>query len=179
MKSIMFLAKVKSKNPVAATTGSINNQEMIPADLDFDALWIRALPENASAGANNRKIAVTNICDMSVPLMCPCVGERCTNTHQTDSAVDMPIRVKPKGNLIHAKCQTLKLNRIDDFVWITAAITEPERQSKLQFARASPASRASHCYPALGGFLMNRNNAPPINPKTIADKQAKHRMAFP
>ena len=124
MKSIMFLAKVKSKNPVAATTGSINNQEMIPADLDFDALWIRALPENASAGANNRKIAVTNICDMSVPLMCPCVGERCTNTHQTDSAVDMPIRVKPKGNLIHAKCQTLKLNRIDDFVWITPALTE-------------------------------------------------------
>jgi hypothetical protein len=32
---------------------------------------------------------------------------------------------------------------------ITVTITEPERKSLLQFARASPASRASFCYVAI------------------------------
>ena len=43
-------------------------------------------------------------------------------------------------------------NRIPDgilFSRITVTITEPERKSMLQFARASPASRASFCYPAI------------------------------
>ncbi len=34
---------------------------------------------------------------------------------------------------------------------ITSVITEPERKSMLQLARASPASRASHCYVAFDG----------------------------
>ena len=34
---------------------------------------------------------------------------------------------------------------------ITATITEPERKSLLQLARASPASRASYCYSARSG----------------------------
>ena len=40
---------------------------------------------------------------------------------------------------------------------ITSVITEPERKSMLQLARASPASRASYCYPAF--FAENCNEA--------------------
>ena len=34
-------------------------------------------------------------------------------------------------------------------------MTAPERKSKLQFARASPASRASHCYLAATAAATN------------------------
>jgi len=37
---------------------------------------------------------------------------------------------------------------------ITDTITEPERKSLLQFARASPASRASFCYPAFSCVMQ-------------------------
>ena len=45
-------------------------------------------------------------------------------------------------------------------------ITEPERKSLRQLARASPASRASHCYPAIGlcGRVILPNEA--ITPDT-------------
>ncbi len=45
---------------------------------------------------------------------------------------------------------------------ITVTITEPERKSMLQFARASPASRASFCYVASIGRQREIDGRPEV-----------------